>query len=127
MTTTSAEAQYLITASLIYKKNKKPELKKRMVLVADRLANKVFYSKLYENDIALIHRATMYDFNKSSWIEKKEEVYVEDILDTIYAISKYTEVTGNKAYQKAIELSNSIVTIQNIFKKKTMKLVGLCS
>lgn len=125
MTTTSAEAQYLITASLIYKENKKPELKKRMALVADRLANKVFYSKLYENDIALIHRATMYDFNKSSWIEKKEEVYVEDILDTIYAISKYTEVTGNKKhYQKAIELSNSIVTIQKHIQKENNEIGG---
>lgn len=119
MTTTSAEAQYLITASLIYKENEKPELKKRMALVADRLANKVFYSKLYENDIALIHRANMYDFDKSSWVEKIEEVYVEDILNTIYAFCRYAEVTGDKKYYpKAIELADSIITIQKYISKE---------
>lgn len=119
ITTTTAEAQYLITASYLYEETKDTKLKERMDSVANRLSNKIFYSNLYENKLALIHRANMYDFDKSSWVEKIEEVYVEDILNTIYAFCRYTEVTGDKKYYpKAIELADSIIAIQKYISKE---------
>lgn len=121
-TSTEAESQFLITAAEIYENIKSSGLLDRMKTVGDRLIDKIFYSKVYDKDVALIHRMTFFNFETDAWEEKIQEVYTEDMLDTATALIKLSQITGDNKYDtSAKELLDTVITLQKIAKRDNKK------
>lgn len=117
-TSTEAESQYIITGAEVYENIKSNELLERMKAVGDRLIDKIFYSKVYDKDVALIHRMTSFNFETDTWEEKIHEVYTEDMIDTATALINLSQITGdNKYFASAKELLDTVITLQDIVKK----------
>lgn len=114
-TSTQSESQYLIALSQAYKETKDRDLLQKGKLVAERLSDKIFFKNIKNTQgvNALIPRLTKYDFDSKQWVDKKEEVYTEDILTTALALMKYSEVTNTSKYDNDIEgLLNTITVLQ---------------
>lgn len=97
-------------------------------LVAKRLVNKIEEVEIQgmQGKHAVIHRATMYDYVEEKWIEHKEEIYLEDMIDTANGLLQFASRYNEPKYEEnAHKLLDTVLALQgNIIETQDKNLHG---